>query len=93
MEKTELREQFFAEAKTDPYTHAVTHHMANAWAEGYEQALRDNGLDEARLRESHSDRVNRALEWMTDARQKAQAQAIIAFAELGKLMPKGWPSV
>jgi hypothetical protein len=90
MEKTELREQFFAAARSDPYVHAVMNHAANAWAEGYEQALRDNGLTEQRLRESHHDRVNRALDWMTDARNKAQAQAIIAFAEIGKLMPQSW---
>src|SRR5438045_1856692 len=86
MERTELREHFFAAAKTDPFTHTVTHHMANVWAMGYEQALRDNGLTEQRLRKSHSDRVNMALEWLTDARQKAQAEAIVAFAELGKLV-------
>lgn len=90
MERTEAGEQFFPEAKTDPYVYAVMHHVADAWAMGYEQALRDNGLTEQRLRETHSDRFNRALEWMTHARQKAQAQAIIAFAELGKLMSEGW---
>lgn len=87
VEKTELREEFFAEANADPYTHAITHHMANAWAMGYEQALRDHGLNEARLRKSHSERIQMAIEWMTDERQKAQAQALIAFASLGKLVP------
>lgn len=91
MEKTELRDQFFAEAKTDPYTKAVTHMMADAWAMGYEQALRDHELHEARHRETHSDRFNRALEWMTDARQKAQAEMVVAMGSLGKLVPPWKP--
>jgi len=91
MERTELREQFFAEAKDDPWTHAFLYRMAESWAMGYEEALRDHGLTDARLRKSHSDRVKMALEWMTDSRQKAQAEAAIAFANLAKLMPDGFP--
>jgi hypothetical protein len=87
MERTELREEFFAEVKNDPYTHAVTHHTATAWAMGYEQALLDNGLHEQRGRQTHSDRIDMALEWLTDARRKSQAQAIIALAYLGKAFP------
>lgn len=85
MDRTELREQFFAEAQRDPYLHAVTHHVAEAWAMGYEQALRDHGLDEALMREPHSERRERALEWLTDAKRESQAQALIAFASLGRL--------
>jgi hypothetical protein len=90
MEKTELREQFFAEAKTDPFTHMLTHHMANAWAMGYEEALRDHGLTEERLRYSHSDRVEKAIEWITESNKKAQAKVLIAFAEIAKTLPKDW---
>jgi len=88
MERTELREEFFADAKTDPWLHALTHHMANAWANGYEQALRDHGLTDERLREPHSERVEMALEWMTDARHKSQAQMLVAMANVGKLLPE-----
>jgi len=84
MKHTELREQFRAAVKLDPWMHALTHHTANAWAMGYEQALVDNGLDEERLTKRHSDRVEMALEWMTDDRRKAQAQALIALAALAK---------
>lgn len=86
MERTELREAFFAEAKTDPYAHQIIHIAANSWAEGYEQALRDHGLDDARLRRPFSDRVDDALEFLTDRNRTAQAQALIAFASLGKLL-------
>lgn len=88
MEKTELRAQFFADSRADPYLHAVSHHVACAWADGYEQALRDHGLDKERLRESHSDRVARAVEWLTDSRRRAQVEALVAFAALGKLLPR-----
>jgi hypothetical protein len=87
MEKTEFREAFFAEAKTDPYTHMVTHHVASAWADGYEQALRDHGLDEARQQQTHNERFEMALEWLTDAKRKSQAQAIMALATLAPLGP------
>lgn len=86
MERTELREAFFADVRRDPYAHMVTHLVADAWANGYEQALRDHGLEEARRKETHGDRHHRAVEWLTDARNKAQAQALIAFAEVGKLL-------
>lgn len=86
MERTELREQFFADVRRDPYAHMVTHLVSDAWANGYEQALRDHGLDEARARETHGDRVDRAIEWLTDARRKSYAQAIVALAEVGPLV-------
>jgi hypothetical protein len=60
--------------------------MADAWAMGYEQALRDHDLTEQRLRKTHGERVEMALEWMTDSRQKAQAQMLIALGGLGKLV-------
>ena len=86
MERTELREAFFAEAKTDPWVHQVAHLAATMWAEGYEQAFRDHGLDEARQRKPFSDRVDDALEFLTDRNREAQAQALISFASLGKLI-------
>jgi len=42
MERTELREQFFAEVHRDPYAHLILHHVAEAWVDGYEQAMRDS---------------------------------------------------
>jgi hypothetical protein len=91
MERTELREQFFAETQRDPYTRMILHYVANAWADGYEQALRDNGLTEQKLRKSHTERVNDAVEHLTEQSKQAQAQAIIAMAAVGPLIgvPKG----
>lgn len=85
IERTELREQFFAEAKTDPWTHMISTLAAQAWADGYEKALKDNGLDEARLRRTHRERVNAALEEMTSEKNKAQAETIMALSSLGKI--------
>lgn len=84
MKRTELREEFFAAYRTDPYVHAVTHHVASAWVDGYDQALRDHGLTDERLRKSHSERFEDAIEWLTEDRRKAQVQQIVALAELGK---------
>jgi hypothetical protein len=83
MEKTELREQFFAEVRSDPYAHMLTRHVTEMWAEGYEQALRDHGLDEQRVRESHRDRVDRAVEWLTEDRRRRDVESIIALSQLG----------
>jgi hypothetical protein len=86
MERTELREAFFAETKIDPYAHMIAHMVSDAWAYGYEEALRDHGLTEEGLRERHSDRVDRAVEWMTGEKRKAEAEMIIAMASLGKIV-------
>lgn len=83
MEKTELREQFFAEVRLDPYTHMLVRHASEMWAEGYEQALRDHGLEDVRLRESHRDRVDRAVKWLTEDKRKREVEAIIALSAVG----------
>jgi hypothetical protein len=84
MERTELREAFFAETRTDPWAHMTAHLYAHAWAEGYEQALRDNGLDEQRRRKSFGERVSDAYAHMTDRRREAEARLVIAMAGLGE---------
>ena len=104
MERTELREQFFAEVKRDPWSAATMHLYADGWALGYEQALRDvarhlrdgeqlaglaigqaaDETDSLRERESHADRVDRALEQATAAR--SEAEKIIGLAELGAVL-------
>ncbi len=84
MDRTELREQFFAEVRSDPYVAMILRHLEEAWAMGYEQALVDHGLDEARYRETHSDRVDRAIEWMTDDRRKREVEAVIALSQLAR---------
>jgi len=86
MEQTELREAFFAEVRVDPYAHMLTQLFADAWATGYEEALCDHGLTAARLRESHSDRRKRAFEFLTDSRRKAEADMLIAMAQVGSLI-------
>lgn len=86
MERTDLREQFFAEVRNDPYASAVLHHVAGAWVDGYEQALRDHGMTDEWLRKPYSQRLQDAVEHLTHRRNKAAAEAIIAFAELGRLL-------
>lgn len=93
MERTELREAFFAETHRDPYTHMVAKLYADAWADGYEQALRDAAqqvdaeaakqLTDMRLRKTHLDRRNDAIEKATDTRAQAEAQMIVAMAAVG----------
>lgn len=86
MERTELRDQFFAEVHRDPYAHMLFKSYVRAWADGYEQALRDHGLTEARLSKSFSERENDAAEFLTEANKKASAQALIAMAQIGPLL-------
>lgn len=82
MEETELREQFFAEATNDPWAHMATRMYGDAWADGYEQALRDHGLAD---RPRHRDLFARAMEYLTEQRQKSEAQMVVAMAGLAKL--------
>jgi HEPN domain-containing protein len=85
VDRTELREAFFAEVHTDPWTHALTDLYARAWVEGYEQALRDNGLTGERLRKSYSERRGEAVEYLTDRKRQAEAEFLVAMAGLGKM--------
>lgn len=85
MERTELREAFFTETRRDPYAHQMMHLASECWARGYEQALRDHGLNEARLRETHSDRVDKAIEHLTETQREAHVKALIAFAEMTRI--------
>lgn len=83
MERTDLREAFFAEVRNDPYAAAILHHVASAWADGYEQALRDHGLGDDK---SHGERHSDAVEWLTEQRNESHARALIAFAQIGSLV-------
>jgi len=86
MERTELREQFFAEVRNDPYAHMLFKSYVRAWADGYDQALRDHGLEDARLSKSFSDREHDAAEFLTSAQKKADTQLLIAMAQIGPLV-------
>jgi hypothetical protein len=80
------RELLAAEVRLDPYTHMLTTMYAEAWALGYEQALRDHDLTDARLSQSHGDRVDRAIRYVIDERHEAEAKAMIAMAQVGRLI-------
>lgn len=92
MEPNELRSAFFAEVRGDPYLHLVTHHVAHAWAHGYEQALRDHDIDPP-ARQTHGENFDAALEWLTEERRRSEADALVAFASLAKLMPPRAPKI
>lgn len=81
-----LRETFIAEVRKDPYAHMILFQFADAWADGYEQALRDHNMTEARLRKTYSDRRNEAVEHLTNRSNEAKMRAMIAFAEIGRLL-------
>jgi hypothetical protein len=88
MERTELREQFFDEVKKDPYAHMITRLVSDMWVEGYRQAMQEtNNMD--LYHEQGYDRLrHKALEWLTDSRKKAQADMVIAMAQIGPLVNK-----
>lgn len=87
MERTELRESFFAEVRRDPYAHMLTTLFTDMWAEGYKQAERDLRADPDALdRYSHSDLRDRAAEWLTDSRRRTEA--VIAMAQIGSMLPE-----
>lgn len=90
MERTELREAFFAETRSDPYAHMVTHLAAQMWALGYEEALRDSGLTD--VSKTFNDRMNDAIAFITNLNREEQARALIALAEIGKRVggPNSW---
>jgi hypothetical protein len=88
MNKTDLRDAFFEEVKSDPYAHMITRMCANMWAYGYRQAQRDNNVLED---ESFDDIYHNAIEWITHDKKKAEVEAIIAMAQIGSQLnlPKG----
>jgi hypothetical protein len=88
MERTAFREEFFSKVLNDPYAHMVAELWKRAWVEGYEEALRAHNLTEERLRKSYADRMRDAVEYLTDARDKSNAQAVIAMGQIGSLISK-----
>lgn len=105
MEPTDLRKQFFAETLHDPYAHMVADLTSRAWAMGYDQALRDAAaqlaerglagqsiLDRFRMAKDFHERCRDGIEYLTDHRREAQAQAILAMAGVGRRLNEGfWP--
>jgi hypothetical protein len=87
MDRTPLREAFFAEAKTDPYLHLIQHMLADAWARGYRRALTDAtaavaGDPHAGTGwQSFSDLRRRALGELTE--DADEASRVVALAKLG----------
>lgn len=88
MERTELREAFFAEVRSDPYAHLLTRMLTDMWAEGYRQAEKDLRDDPSAMdRLSRRELAERAAEWLTDSRHRAEAEAVIAMAQIGSMLP------
>lgn len=96
MERTELREQFFAEALRNPYMQMVEHLYAQAWADGYREALREAAeeLDEVgtygsvvveRLRHRHTlaELEQKGIARATEEGRKAEAEKIVALGQIG----------
>lgn len=102
MERTEHREQFFAHAMNDPYTHILMNQWADAWVLGYEAAMKEfvdqlktAGEERAALdtwnhfhEKSRSEWRTDALALLTEQKSKSEAEAMIALATLGPLLPK-----
>lgn len=84
MEKTELREAFFEEAKNDPWLHTLQRMWADAWVQGYEEAFRRMGL------QNHVGRyelLHDAIEDLTSRQKKLEAEYLISIANLAKVVP------
>lgn len=106
MERTEHREQFFAEVHRDPYTYRVTHMWADAFVQGQEVAtkafvaqLKAAGEERAAMdtwdhwhAKSWSERRTEALEFLTDRARKSEAELLAALAAQGPLsmLPPDW---
>jgi hypothetical protein len=97
MERTPLREEFFRRANDDPYLSLVQKFWAEAWVAGYERALRDaitevaypresNEIEEFRHSKSHRERINMALEDLTEDRR--QAEEAVSLAMIGTKMER-----
>jgi hypothetical protein len=100
MERTDLRDGFFAEIHRDPFAHLISRICSDMWVEGYEQALRDVAqvlADEGMVRSAalvgdalhlkdRSSRQRDAMAWMTDRKHEAEAQMMIAMAATARLL-------
>jgi hypothetical protein len=95
MDRTELREQFIRQAYTDPYMHLVSKMFADAWADGYEAALRDIQrrvqieavtceIDDIRAERSPADLRSRAIEQLMAS--EVDARAVMALAKIGQAL-------
>lgn len=105
MPEPNLRREFVAEIRRDPYAAMITSLYGDAWAKGYYQALRDalyvlqdHPDADAKVREllyedSHSDRCERAIEWATNERRRSEAQLLVALAAVGPTLQKPPPGV
>lgn len=89
MERTELREAFFAEVARDPWLAFFNKLIAEYWTYGYEAAmseLHERGLipGEVAHGESFSDRAVKAQEWLTEKQRKSEMDAQVAMAALAR---------
>lgn len=97
MEHTPLREEFFRQAREDPYLSMVQKFWAEAWVAGYEKALHDvvtgvsfpregHEIEEFGHSKSHRERIDIALEDLTGDRR--QAEDAVAIAMMGTKMER-----
>lgn len=105
MERTELRGHLAALNALDPWTRMVQHAVADAWVQGYEQAMREaiaelkadaapvaaGTVDRLLHSRSWPDRRHAALEHLTDERRRSEVEAIVALACLGSMLPAPGP--
>jgi hypothetical protein len=83
---------FWREIAADPFKYMQMKLWVDAFALGYEQALRDNHLDDVRLREGHAERLRRGHEMLVSREAEAERNAMIAMSVIAtdtNLIPKG----
>jgi hypothetical protein len=89
MERTPLREAFFAEIRKDPYAWQCMKLYTEGWVAGYKQALKDWGDADVMPHDvTDTDDLNeRAFAYLTAS--KRRVENIIDVAALGPLVARG----
>lgn len=73
------REDLIAAVLTDPYAHMLMHMWTDAYAQGYEDALRDHSLENTM---AFPDRRRAAAEMLAER----QAESTVALARIGAML-------
>lgn len=87
-------DDFQATIANDPVAHLITSIHIHAWADGYEQAVKDcadesDNLEIAGLRQlTFNDVCQLALERLSEQRREFDRAQLLATAELAKIAPR-----
>lgn len=96
MERTQLSEEFFREARENPFLHVIQRMYTEAFAEGFSRALReiqdsvtdvDHSYGFQNLRDlSHSQLCAMGFTQLTSASRQAEAEYLVALSAIGPIV-------